>query len=453
MPKNPRKLIVFQDKSISPSLYEKISAHQWKLYTACDLNDAIDLIKNQHFSAGLCLIGQSDDESYVAQLADLFNTRPKMNWVLGIAGVQRSVDSITYQERKLIAEYCHDFVFLPIEIERLLFALGRAYEMAEVSTSLDQKPLNAEADFHGIIGSSPAMRTLIKQIEKIAKEDYSVLIEGETGTGKELVANAIHASSGRAGKPLVAINCCAIPQELVHTELFGYEKGAFSGAHQRKIGRIESANGGTLFLDEIGDLPISQQAHLLRFLEGKTIERLGGAEKIPVDVRVIAATHVDLKKAVENENFREDLYYRLKVLQIKTPRLCDRGQDIELLALNFFDQFSKGAKRKAKGFTSEALHLLQQHDWPGNIRELMNCIGNAVVMSENRLLTSGDLGLDRRKNERSVKPLEEARADADRETILASIKQSDYNLTRAASDLGISRVSLYRLIEKYQLKI
>lgn len=192
---------------------------------------------------------------------------------------------------------------------------------------------------------------------------------------------------------------------------------------------------------------------MLRFLEEKSIERIGGNEKIPIDVRIIAATHVDLKNAVQSGQFREDLYYRLRVLQMITPPLREREHDIELLALYFFDEFSKKVRRMPKGFSEDALYALYQHDWPGNIRELMNCIRNAVIMSENRLLTVADLGLEKRKNERIAKSLEKARADADREAILNSIKQARYNMTRAAQDLGISRVSLYRLIEKYGLKI
>ncbi len=200
-------------------------------------------------------------------------------------------------------------------------------------------------------------------------------------------------------------------------------------------------------------MPLDQQVNLLRFLEEKSIQRIGGNEKIPIDARVISATHVDLKQAVRSGKFREDLYYRLKVLHMTTPPLREREHDIELLALYFFDEFSKKSRRKPKGFSEDAMYALYCHDWPGNIRELMNCIRNAVIMSENRMLTPADLGLEKRKRERLPKSLDHARADADREIILASIKQCRYNMTRAANDLGISRVSLYRLIDKYGLKI
>jgi len=295
------------------------------------------------------------------------------------------------------------------------------------------------------------MKNLFKHMAKVSKEDSSVLIEGETGTGKELIANAIHNHSSRADKPIVAINCGAFPKDLIQAELFGYEKGAFTGAQQRRIGRIESAQGGTLFLDEIGDLPLSQQVNLLRFLQEKVIERVGGTEKIPIDVRIIAATHVDLKKAVRAGKFREDLYYRLRVLQLKIPPLRERDGDIEVLAWYFFNKFSNQGKRKPRGFSADARYSLLQHDWPGNVRELMNCINHAVVMSENRFLTPADLGLEKRYKERGVKTLEEARAETDRETIMSILQNTGYNISHAAENLGISRVYLYRLMDKYEL--
>ena len=303
----------------------------------------------------------------------------------------------------------------------------------------------------GIIGASEVMQNLFSLLQKVAKEDCPVLIQGETGTGKELVATAIHKNSSRATKPLVAINCGAFPKELIQAELFGYEKGAFTGAAQRKIGRIESAQGGTLFLDEIGDLPMAQQTNLLRFLEDKTIERVGGLEKIPIDVRVISATHVDLREAVRNKTFREDLYYRLDVLEIKTPPLRVREEDIELLAYYFFNKFSEKGFYKAKGFNPDALLLINNYKWPGNVRQLMNCIRHAVVISENNMLSLADLGLERRDKDRVLQTLVEARVISDQELILNSLRHTSNNISHTAKTLGISRVSLYRLMNKYNM--
>ena len=303
----------------------------------------------------------------------------------------------------------------------------------------------------GIIGASEIMQNLFSLLQKVAKEDCPVLIQGETGTGKELVATAIHKNSSRAANPLVAINCGAFPKELIQAELFGYEKGAFTGAVQRKIGRIESAQGGTLFLDEIGDLPMAQQINLLRFLEDKTIERIGGLEKIPIDVRIISATHVDLREAVRNKTFREDLYYRLDVLEIKTPPLRVREGDIELLAYYFFNKIAEKGFYKAKGFNPDALLLINHYQWPGNVRQLMNCIRHAVVVSENNLLSIADLGLERRYKDRVLQTLVEARAISDQELIQNSLRHTSNNISHTAKTLGISRVSLYRLMNKYNM--
>ena len=324
--------------------------------------------------------------------------------------------------------------------------------MNKITQTLPKKLNSVTSDF-GMIGDSPVMKDLFKLLQKVAREDCSVLIQGETGTGKELIANAVHNHSSRTEHPLITINCGAFPKDLIQSELFGHEKGSFTGATQRKIGRIEAAEGGTLFLDEIGDLPYQQQVNLLRFLEDRTIRRIGGSENIPVNVRIIAATHVDLKAAVQRKDFREDLFYRLQVLQITTPPLRERGKDIESLACHFFKKFSANNTYQAKGFQIESLNLLNSHDWPGNVRELINCIRSAVVTSENSLLSPEDLGIDRRTSAVALQTLDEARGVADRNLILASMNKTGNNMSRSAELLGISRVSLYRLMDKYAIAV
>jgi len=252
-------------------------------------------------------------------------------------------------------------------------------------------------------------------------------------------------------EPFIAVNCGALPTNLIQSELFGHEKGAFTGAHQRKIGRIESAAGGTLFLDEIGDLALDLQVNLLRFLQEKTIERVGGTEKIHVDVRVIAATHVDLERAVKEGRFREDLYYRLNVLHLNVPSLREREQDIELLARFFFDKFAKEKNRNVKGFRRDTLQAMNDYEWPGNVRELINRIRRAMVMCDNRLITTADLGLERRLSQRRLTTLDEARTRAEKEAIQYSLRFNRNNVSQAARQLGVSRVTLYRLMEKYQI--
>ncbi|MGR8941553.1 MAG: sigma 54-interacting transcriptional regulator [Gammaproteobacteria bacterium] len=452
MAQSKRNLLIYQPQNTSPELYREVEVHHWKIHSAQGIDELSDAVARNKFLIGLCLLDGCQPESFWHELMQFCDHSPHIKWIIALPKECLFESSIYSPTNRFITEYCHDYVVLPIDKERLQFSLGHAYGMAELTNSRYRE----FTDFHsfdGIIGNSTVMRRLFKQIEKVSQEDYSVLIEGETGTGKELIANAIHAHSARAAKPIVAINCGAFPPELIQAELFGYEKGAFTGAHARKIGRIEAAQGGTLFLDEIGDLPLAQQVNLLRFLEERTIERVGGTEKIPIDVRIISATHVNLRQAVTEGLFREDLYYRIKVLQLKTPPLRDRESDIELLIWYFFEEFSKDMRRKPKGFSTEALYLLQQHDWPGNVRELMNCIRHAVIMSENNLLTPADMGLDKRTKDRRVKTLEEARAEADRETILSTMRHARFNMSRTAQNLGISRVSLYRLIDKYHLKL
>jgi DNA-binding NtrC family response regulator len=448
-----RNLLIFQNQQSTDDFYQALTDCGWKIHIARTNDEALALLGKYAFLVGLCLIEDQYDDAIWQKLRKLCDGSPKINWILGLPKKCLNDMSVYSHSSRFITDYCFDYLTLPVNIERLGHALGHAYGMAELSSS-PFREFTSFPSFEGILGASPVMRKLFRQIDKVSKEDVSVLIEGETGTGKELIANAIHAHSKRKSKPIVAINCGAFPPELIQAELFGYEKGAFTGAQCRKIGRIEAAQGGTLFLDEIGDLPLAQQVNLLRFLEERCIERVGGIEKIPIDVRIISATHVNLKEAVEEGKFREDLYYRLRVLHLRTPPLRERESDIELLTWYFFEEFSKNLRSKPKGFSTDALYLLKQHDWPGNVRELMNCIRHAVIMSENHLLTPADLGLDKRNRERiSVKTLEQARAEADRETILSTMRHTRSNMTRAARNLGISRVSLYRLIDKYQLKV
>ncbi len=279
-----------------------------------------------------------------------------------------------------------------------------------------------------------------------------VLITGESGTGKEQTAHAIHEYSTRAASPFVAMNCAALPSNLIQSELFGHEKGAFAGAGDRHVGHIESANGGTLFLDEIGDLAPELQANLLRFLEEKKIRRLGATKPIPANVRLIAATNTQLEQAVREGRFREDLYYRLNVLHLRTPGLRERKGDVELLAKYFFTKFAAETRTSARGFSRDALEVINRYDWPGNVRELMNRIRRAVLLSEGPYITPVDLELERRSPVRTFVTLDEARMAADRETIQATLLRTRFNIARASQELGVSRMTLYRLMEKYDIR-
>jgi DNA-binding NtrC family response regulator len=305
-----------------------------------------------------------------------------------------------------------------------------------------------------MVGESPAMTAVFELIRRIARTDAPVLITGESGTGKELAAKAIHERSSRATKSLVAINCAALPATLIASELFGHEKGAFTGAVQRKIGHIEAANCGTLFLDEIGDLPIDLQGHLLRFLSDGTIVRVGGNQPIRVDVRIIAATNVSLMKAISDGRFREDLFYRINVLNLRMPPLRERGSDIELLATFFLRRIACEFGREVAGFDPKALVLLRSHTWRGNVREMIAAIRRAVVMGDTPLIMPGDFALTGSPDQPDGRPVfarPRPGSDAERQAVIDALSRNDYNVTKTAKDLGFSRITLYRMLRRHGL--
>jgi transcriptional regulator with PAS, ATPase and Fis domain len=280
---------------------------------------------------------------------------------------------------------------------------------------------------------------------KIASVDACALITGETGTGKELAARAIHQLSSRRDRPFVAINCVSLPPSLIHAELFGFEKGAFTGAHQRKVGHIEAARGGTIFLDEVGDLHADLQALLLRFLEEQTVRRVGGRDEIHVDAPVLAATNVDLESAVKHGKFREDLYYRLNVLRAKTPPLREHSDDIEALALTFLDRYVDDRHTKLRGYTKAALGALRAHSWPGNVRELLNRIRRAIVMCDGTMITPHDLGLDVETPDQPTLSLDAARFEAEKNTLLAALRKTGWNDTVSRPNPPAPSKSTHRL--------
>ncbi len=311
--------------------------------------------------------------------------------------------------------------------------------------------LQVSPEAFGMIGASPLMQALYKQVSSIARADVPVLITGESGTGKELVARAIHKQSAVQDGPLIIVNCAALPASLIQAELFGHEKGAFTGASSRRQGYIEMAAGGTLFLDEIGDLPLEAQASLLRFLQEKTIERLGSNKQIRVDARVIAATNVDLEGAVRAGSFRSDLLYRLDVLRLRVPTLRERGTDIIALAEYFVKKFSHDIHDAPRRFSPMALGMIESYGWPGNVREMMNCMRRAAWFCQGGLITPVDLGLERRVIPRKRTSLAQARERAERAAILGALRLNGGNIARAAVELEVSRMTLYRLMEKHAI--
>jgi two-component system NtrC family response regulator len=291
-----------------------------------------------------------------------------------------------------------------------------------------------------------------RTIEKVAQTDTTLLLIGESGTGKEIVAHALHDLSARNDKRFVTINCAAIPETLLESELFGYEKGAFTGAIKQSIGKIESADGGTLFLDEIGDLPMLLQAKLLRFLQERVIQHLGSHKEIPINVRIISATHHNLEKMISDSLFREDLYYRLSEIKINLPPLRERRGDVVLLSKNFLSQYSQQARKKVTGFTIDALSLIENYSWPGNVRELQNKIKRAVIMSERQLISDEDLELNDNLKQGVTLNLREIREEAEKDAVIRAIHYADNNITEAANLLGVSRPTIYDLMSKYKIK-
>lgn len=302
-----------------------------------------------------------------------------------------------------------------------------------------------------MVGESTAMLNVRATLHRYSQVDLPVLITGETGTGKELAARALHQLSARSRGPFIAVNCGALPSSLVQAELFGHERGAFTGANTRRIGLFESADGGTIFLDEIGDLPLDVQTNLLRVLQEGTLERIGNSHSLKVDVRVLAATHVDLEQAVGQGRFREDLYYRLDVLRLNMPPLRERGDDVELLARRILEDFRRRNPVRARGFSADARMILRSHPWPGNVRELLNRVRRAAVIAGDDLITPRDLQLDHHPGLEDS--LGETRINAEREAILNTLRETGFNISACARKLRVSRVTVYRLCKKHHLQL
>jgi two-component system NtrC family response regulator len=353
---------------------------------------------------------------------------------------------------KALSLGAHDVLTKPTEPAMLKYVIQRASVLRNFE--LDATVGENVEGFGEMIGTSLSMRDCFAAIRKIAASEFPVLITGESGTGKDLAAKAIHDYGCRKSGPFVPINCGAIPENLLESELFGHERGAFTGAVQRQRGKAESAQGGTLFLDEIGELPLSAQCKLLRFLQDQTIQRIGGSQRIKLDVRIIAATNADLKQAMVNKTFREDLYYRLGVVHLSLPPLRDRGDDALLIGTVFLKRMSEEVGRKVTGFTPDAIQALRAYSWPGNIRELQNKIRHAVVMAESFDITSRDLGLadsnipDTQAQSLSIK---RARQELESHIVVEALALHQWNLSRVARELGISRPTLYRLLQKHGL--
>ena len=419
-------------------LTQALKVRGWMVTTAKSALDASKLLGNE-YRIGLIDLRHGYGIEQLPIIEQTLAT-PQTGWVMLTISEQVTMPAVC----RLIEKYCSDYLVAPSSVERIADSVAHASRMLAL-TREENGDVGINMPGADVVGRSEPMQQLFRTIAKVASTNAPVFISGESGTGKELTASAIHAHSSRKDAPFVAINCGAIPQALVQAELFGYERGAFTGANQRQIGKIEAAHNGTLFLDEIGDLPLESQANLLRFLQEGQIQRVGSHETIDVNVRVICATHVDIKRAVAEGQFRNDLFHRLCVLRIDQPPLRERGDDIELLAMHMLERFRDENPRRIRGFSPSAISALYSYDWPGNVRELINRVRRAVVMAESRTIAAEDLELTQFATAKAV-TLAEARDVAEQAAIQQALRRHRNRLADAAQELGISRVTLYRLM-------
>jgi len=427
-----------------------VQVKQLKNWNVIEVNTMIAMTNAiETFNVSVCIVTQTDifEGKHKANLEELITRYPCIEWVAIITSKLLHLSSV----RSFIRDYFYDYHRLPIGLARLSASLGHAYGMANLK--VDNNSHNTISPLLQIIGASEWVNEVSLFLGKVASSEASVLVTGESGTGKELIAKTIHSLSDRTDKPFVAINCGAIPAHLIQSELFGHERGAFTGAHKLKIGRIEAANHGTLFLDEIGDLPLPLQVNFLRVLQEGKIERVGGNESILLDIRVISATNINLENAIVEGKFRQDLYYRLNVLNVGIPPLRDRQGDAKLLANHFLKQFTSHQHRSITGFKKSAEVMIASYSWPGNIRELINRVKRAVILCDSSRISLQDLGFEAGDEQnKSTMTLACAREQADKSIISLSLTCTDHNISAASRLLDISRLSLYRLMNKYALE-
>ena len=355
---------------------------------------------------------------------------------------------------RAIAAGAFDFYAKPVDIDELGMIVRRAYHVHDLEAENRRlaEVAGPQDVLGGIITGAPEMLKVARMIERVATAQVSVMLLGASGTGKELLARGLHNASLRSAKPFIAINCAAIPENLLESELFGYEKGAFTGAVKMTEGKIELAEGGTLFLDEVGDIPLPLQVKLLRFLQERVIERIGGRRPIPVDVRIVCATHQNLEEMITVGRFREDLYYRLAEIVVRIPSLSERAGDATLLAHHFLTKFGRDHGRSFKGFTSDAIAAITDWSWPGNVRELENRLKRAVIMAEGTRLDANDLDLGDKSSGAAALNLKTAREVADRRAIRLAMARTEGNISNSAKLLGVSRPTLYDLLKQYELE-
>jgi putative PEP-CTERM system response regulator len=442
-----QKLLIIEDDL---GLQSQLRWHfdQYEVVLAGDREEAIAAVRLHEPPIILQDLGLPPDDEGVDEgfrcIREISNLHPaaKIIVMTGNADYENAV--------RAVAMGAYDFYQKPVNPETLDLILQRAYHIHNLEEQNRRLQEQQQAPLDGVVACDPVMLKICRTIEKLAPSDVTCTLTGESGTGKEVLARALHNLSPRKDQRMVAINCAAVPENLMESELFGYEKGAFTGANKRTLGKVETAGQGTLFLDEIGDMPLSLQAKLLRFLQERVIERVGGREEIPVDVRVVCATNKDLHKMVADGSFREDLYYRICEMEIQIPPLRDRQGDKMLLARHFLRKTIEQTKAPVTGFASEAIEAIEAYQWPGNIREMENRIKRGVVMCDDKQVSSEDLGL---VSEESLNlNLRQVRYNAERAAIIRALTMTESNVSATAKLLGVTRPTLYDLMKKYNIQ-
>ena len=446
MSQAPKRLLVVDDDSGLQSQLRWCFA-DYEVEVAGDRPSALEALRAGNIGVVTLDLGLPPDPTNASEglraLTEILAYRPTIKVVVVTGSDDRS------HALQAVAAGAYDFYQKPIDADVLRLIVDRAYGLHALEEEHRRLQRQISSPLEGVISGSEQMAATCRLIEKVAPTSASVVLLGESGTGKELLARAVHQLSSRASERFEAINCAAIPDSLLESELFGYEKGAFTGAIKQTIGRIENANGGTLFLDEIGDLPLHLQGKLLRFLQERVIERLGGRATIPVDVRVVCATHRNLADMIAAGEFREDLYYRLNEVTCDIPPLRDRIGDAVLLAQTFLQRFCAGGS-KHLAFSADALDAIAQASWPGNVRELENVVKRAAILADGKRVTAADLGLT--TGAAGSVSLREARDEAERRVVSQALAQASGNMGKAAELLGVTRPTLYALLNKFDLR-
>ena len=450
------KLLIIEDNEDIVTQLKWGLSKDYRILIASDREKAVDLIMKERPGVVTLDLGLQPDpdgtkEGFIC-LKNILEEAPHTK-VIVITGNNDRESAL-----KTINMGAYDFYQKPIDMKDLKVILKRAFYLFQIEQENRklQEVINRDSKFEGMLGNCSKIQEVFLTIKKVASSEVTILITGESGTGKELAARAIHQRSLRRDGPFIPINCGGVPDNLIESELFGYEKGAFTDAKTKRIGMIENANGGTLFLDEIGELPVQLQVKLLRFLQDKKIQRLGGREEIEIDTRIIAATNTDLQNAIEQGDFREDLYYRIIVVTIEMPPLRERGDDIVFLAHSFLNRFNYDHKKKIKGFNQAAISAIESYKWPGNVRELENKVQRAVVMTDERIIKPQDLllevtGSNGARQDEPLHTLKYIRDKVELETTHKALIRNGWNISKTSKELGISRPTLHDLIKKHRL--